>query len=172
MNKNSSGEVAFLLGSGVSIPAKLPSTSAITKKILSGEGIVRGYAENYFFADPHRFNYDPYQKFIPRIKIFLNVLRRELNDYYQDSIEPVNYEDIFYLLDFIRKNVYGAEKNPAFFDLKFSCLDITLRLWKKSANSGFWFINVSKSLVLAHSRNSLSKASALVLKASSVLILA
>lgn len=107
-------KVAFLFGAGVSIPAKLPSTKCITDQIFSGEGIVRGMAENYFFGDPKKFDYDPYQEFIPRIKTFLSLLKNELQEYYEDSNESVNYEDIYYLIDFIRKNVYGAEKNPAF----------------------------------------------------------
>ena len=38
----------------------------------------------------------------------------ELNEFYKDSQESVNYEDVYYLLDFIKKNIYGTEKNPAF----------------------------------------------------------
>lgn len=107
-------KLAFLFGAGVSIPAKIPSTKYITDKIFSGEGIVRGMAENYFFGDPKKFDYDPYQEFIPRIKIFLDLIKNELQGYYKESNETVNYEDTYYLVDFIRKNVYGAEKNPAF----------------------------------------------------------
>ena len=107
-------KISFLLGSGTSIPAKLPSTYSITEKIFSGEGIVRGTAEDYFFDDPKRYDYDPYQQFIPRIIAFLGILRDELGEYFKDPMELVNYEDIFYILDFIRKNIYGTEKNPAF----------------------------------------------------------
>lgn len=110
MSKN----IAFLFGAGVSIPSKIPSTKDITEKIFLGEGIVRGMAENYFFGDPKKFDYDPYQEFIPRIVKFLNLLKKELQVFYQDSNEIINYEDIYYLVDFIRKNIYGAEKNPAF----------------------------------------------------------
>lgn len=106
--------IAFLFGAGVSIPSEIPSTKCITEKIFSGEGIVRGMAENYFFANSSKFDYDPYQKFIPRIITFLNLLKKELKEYYQDSDETINYEDIYYLVDFIRKNIYGSEKNPAF----------------------------------------------------------
>jgi len=114
MRKNSKNNIAFLFGSGVSIPSKIPSTKCITEKIFSGKGIVRGTAENYFFADSSKFDYDPYQQFIPRIITFLNLLKKELQEFYKDSNETINYEDIYYLLDFIRKNIYGTEKNPAF----------------------------------------------------------
>ncbi|MCH8941763.1 MAG: SIR2 family protein [Bacteroidetes bacterium] len=109
-----SNNIAFLFGAGVSIPAKIPSIKCITEKIFSGKGIVRGTYENYFFGNPEKFNWDLYQEFIPRIKTFLELLKNELWDYYKDSNESVNYEDIYYLLDFIRKNIYGTEKNPAF----------------------------------------------------------
>ena len=84
-------KLAFLLGAGVSTPAEIPSTKHITDKIFSGEGIVRGMAENYFFGDPQKFDYDPYQEFIPRIKIFLDLIKNELQEYYNESNETVNY---------------------------------------------------------------------------------
>src|SRR3990172_1062815 len=114
MSNTSKKNIAFLFGAGVSIPSKISSTKCITEKIFSGKGIVRGNAENYFFGDSTKFDYDPYQQFIPRIITFLNSLERELRNYYKDSNEIINYEDIYYLVDFIRNNVYGTEKNPAF----------------------------------------------------------
>ncbi len=33
--------VSFLLGSGVSIPARMPSVNDITKRVLSGMGVMR-----------------------------------------------------------------------------------------------------------------------------------
>lgn len=110
-NKNS---IAFLFGAGISIPSKMPSTDFITQKIFSGQGVVRGAAEDYFFDDPSKYDYDPYQQYIPRITTFLKSLSRELEEYYNDSNATINYEDIYYLVDFIRKNLYGVEKNPAF----------------------------------------------------------
>lgn len=103
-------KIAFLFGAGISESAKIPPTKCITEKIFSGKGIVRGAAENYSFADPKTFNWDPNQEYIPRIITFLQTLEKE----FKDTNEYVNYEDLYYLLDFIRKNIYGAEKNPAF----------------------------------------------------------
>lgn len=114
MMSKTNNNIAFLFGSGVSIPSKISSTKYITDIIFTGEGIVRGPAENYFFEDSEKFNWDPNQDFIPRIIEFLGLLKRELNEYYDESSQEVNYEDIYYLLDFIRKNVFGAERNPSF----------------------------------------------------------
>lgn len=107
-------KIAFLFGAGVSIPAKIPKTETITNKIFTGEGIVRGTAEDYFFDNPEKFFWDPYQGYIPRIISFLKLLENELQNYYRKSTEPITYEDLYYLLDFIRKNIFGSEINPSF----------------------------------------------------------
>ena len=39
--------IAYLLGSGISIYAGMPSTSEVTKRVLSGNGVHRGSDEVY-----------------------------------------------------------------------------------------------------------------------------
>lgn len=44
MMSKTNNNIAFLFGSGVSIPSKISSTKYITDIIFTGEGIVRGPA--------------------------------------------------------------------------------------------------------------------------------
>ncbi len=48
------------------------------------------------------------------MQLFLNLLKAEIEEYYKNSIRSINYEDIYYLLDFIEYNYYEDEGNPAF----------------------------------------------------------
>ena len=109
-----SNKIAFLFGAGISIPAKIPSTIEISENILNSESIVRGSAENFFFKDPKKFEWSLYKDIPQRVQNFLNVLKTEIENYYNNINRSVNYEDIYYLLDFIEYNFYQAEGNPAF----------------------------------------------------------
>ena len=42
--------LAFLCGSGISIPAGMPTTGEITSRILAGDGIIRHTDGNYYFG--------------------------------------------------------------------------------------------------------------------------
>lgn len=111
---NMKNQIAFIFGAGISIPAKIKSTDEITEEIFHGETVVRGTAQNYFQADNVSFDWDPMQKYIPRIKSFLEILYKEIFKYSADTNVKVNYEDVYYFLDFIYRNYFGSEKNPAF----------------------------------------------------------
>jgi len=45
--------LAFLLGSGISIPAEMPSTRDITEQVLSNGGILRSIVGVYYFDASH-----------------------------------------------------------------------------------------------------------------------
>ena len=112
--KNNVKNIAFLFGSGISIPAKIPSTSRITKIILESSEIVLGSAENFYFDDPTKTYWSLYKDVPKRVQLFLNELKNEIQEYYGKKTRAVNYEDIYYLLDFIEFNYYQKEGNPAF----------------------------------------------------------
>jgi len=107
-------KIAFLFGSGISIPAKIPSTLEISEILLNSKSIVRGSAENFFFDNPKRFEWSLYKDIPQRVQNFLNVLKIEIEQYYNNISRTINYEDIYYLLDFIEYNYYQNEGNPAF----------------------------------------------------------
>lgn len=109
MSKN----IAFLFGAGVSIPAKLLKTNEITDLILEGKNIVRSSAESYYIDNPERNNWSIYAEAPQRVQSFLKILKSELIENYLDKIRDINYEDIFNLLVFIRRNYYRPSGNPA-----------------------------------------------------------
>lgn len=45
-------KIAFLLGSGISLRAGMPSTSDITEQVLSGEGVTFHSDGTYYFRSP------------------------------------------------------------------------------------------------------------------------
>ena len=113
MNNNYS-KIAFLFGSGISIPSKIPGTKDISKIIFNEHQIVRDSSENFFFDDPKKFEWSLYKEVPKRVQNFLKILKSELEEYYKDKDRSINYEDVFYLLDFIEYNYYEKEGNPAF----------------------------------------------------------
>ena len=63
--------IAFLFGSGISIPADMPSTGKITERVISGEGIIRNTDETYSFNEHPNGKQD---ECVPRVIGFLKRL--------------------------------------------------------------------------------------------------
>lgn len=106
--------ITFLFGSGISIPAQILSTSQISDIIFKGKNIVRGTAEDYFFGAPQNFDWNIYADFPNRVKKFIGILISELKDYHKRQDKNINYEEVYYLLEFLLNNYYGNDGNPAF----------------------------------------------------------
>ncbi len=108
-----SQKVSFLLGSGVSIPAKMPSVSYITDKVLSGPGVMRHTNENYYFGPSLYAHVGFPDEYIYRVVTFLQRLSIEIKEYYTSSPERVvNYEDLFYVAAQIHDSEVGEYDNP------------------------------------------------------------
>lgn len=122
-------EIAFLLGSGVSIPAGMPTTQQITECVLSGlgktlgHGVARHHSDGtyyYHYTEETLIGKDEY---VPRILILLNRLKAEIDVYYFQSGHSANYEDLYYLVSQIEDSLTGNYDNPAvqpFIDKVFS----------------------------------------------------
>jgi len=101
--------VAFLFGSGISIPALLPKMDEITKKVLSGDGVIRGINGNYYFG--RSAIEDGY---VPIVTQFLNRLKNESDQYYARwDDRSVNYEDLYYIASQISDSESEEYDNPA-----------------------------------------------------------
>ena len=107
MTSSTPMRIAFLLGSGVSIPAGMPSTRCITERVLSGQGFKRYTNETYDFGD---LEYP--DGFVRRVLSFLNSLKDEIARYYQNK-RPTNYEDLYYMATQIYDSISGEHDNPA-----------------------------------------------------------
>lgn len=94
-------KVTFLFGSGLSVPAGVPTMKNITERILSGEGVVEKSVEPVLNSAP---------------KTTLNLLRwLEIQVKRRYSDEPprhVNYEDLYFLANQIDSDLTGDYDNP------------------------------------------------------------
>jgi hypothetical protein len=109
-------KIAFFFGAGISIPAKIPKTEEITQILLTGKfddkNINRDLIGSYSVNNP-KLEWSLYNEIPGRVINFLKILRKELEKYYTKSIRSINYEDIYYYLDFIDNNYFDLEGNPA-----------------------------------------------------------
>ncbi len=104
-------KLVFLFGSGISIPAKFPKTAELTKKILSGDGVVRA-SDGIYYLSEDSSGYPLTAEYIPRVKNFLLGVKREIDHYYL-NMRKTNYEDLYYLLKQILDSELGDYDNPA-----------------------------------------------------------
>ena len=91
----------FLLGSGISIPANLPSVGDLTNAILSVDRfIIESDGSVGLITDRPRPHYEEQsgRKKLRRILIFLDWLKAQASSRYAEIAERrVNYEDLAYL---------------------------------------------------------------------------
>lgn len=96
-------KVTFLLGSGISIPAELPSVGKLTNAILSGNG--RQYRPLHEDEDHEQAR---------RIHVFLDWLKAQAARRYAEIPgRRVNYEDLAYLAGQISDDIAHEYENPA-----------------------------------------------------------
>ncbi|MBI2267674.1 MAG: SIR2 family protein [Armatimonadetes bacterium] len=107
--------VAFLLGSGASIPAGMPSTLDLTERILSGEGVARHTDATYHLGRPLYAHMGLEDEFVPRIVSFFDILKEEITPYYCTFLTDYrpNYEDLYYVSNQVLDTVTGEYDNPA-----------------------------------------------------------
>jgi hypothetical protein len=107
----SSKGTCFLFGSGLSIPAGLPSTASITARVLSTEGISRHSDGTYFSGPPL---YGMPDEHVPQVLLFLQRLKSEIDAYYSyNLIRTTSYEDLYSLASQINDSESGQFDNPA-----------------------------------------------------------
>jgi hypothetical protein len=109
-------KVSFLFGSGISIPAGMPSVKEITEKVRSGTGVMRHTDAKYYFGEPLYAHAGLPDEWVPRVVEFLKRLSVEIELYYC-SFDPertanVNYEDLYYVAAQIYDSVFGEYDNP------------------------------------------------------------
>lgn len=105
--------MAFLLGSGASIGAGLPSTAALTRAVVCGDGYMRHPDGCYYKGQPPYAHMGWPDTHVPHISEFLQWLRHHVSDYYCDILRrEVNYEDLYYLAEQIHDEESGDIDNP------------------------------------------------------------
>jgi hypothetical protein len=105
-------KIAFLLGSGFSIPAGVPGTSKITEQIISCNNIHR-HSDGFYLQGPDSSSLGSRTDlYIPRIKGLIEIIKKEVQDYYLDE-NWADYEHIYYVLQQIHDCEWREHDNPA-----------------------------------------------------------
>ena len=106
--------ISFLLGSGVSIPAEMPSTDDITKQILCGNDIMRHTDSSYYFGPPLYAHLGQSDEYVPSMIEYMHILKKEIDWYYKEQhVRDTNYEDLYYVASQIHDSESGEYDNPA-----------------------------------------------------------
>jgi hypothetical protein len=103
---------AFLFGSGLSIPANLPSLAAITEQILTGKDVSRHTTGTYELTPGKSNPGDTTTDYVPAVLKLVTTIERKVSEFHGQTINPPNYEEIFYLCSQIRDSEYGEYENP------------------------------------------------------------
>jgi hypothetical protein len=105
--------IIFLFGAGASIPAGMPKTDEITKRVLSCTNIGR-HTDGSYYLD---HNYGTSEQYLKRIRVMIGLLKEEVCRFYAkrqvDDGPPFNYEDLYYIGRQIKDYAEGAQDNPA-----------------------------------------------------------
>jgi hypothetical protein len=114
MSSSTRLNIAFLFGSGISIPVGMPHLYEITERILSGKGIMRHTDGNYYFGDSLYAHVGVPDEYVPRVVTFLNRVKTEIDLYYvYQTARSTNYEDLYYVATQISDSESGEYDNPA-----------------------------------------------------------
>lgn len=109
-----SQNIAFLLGSGISIYSGLKNVNEITDIILTTNNVARNGDSNYYF-----FNNVTSCKNVISIQDILTYLKNIIDQYHYRLKIPykTNYEELYYLLDQIENSEEQEYENPAIYPL-------------------------------------------------------
>ena len=111
--------VVFLLGSGISADAGMPSVTAISEQVFRGNGVIRHSDATYYLADTGSPNYGHYRaRAEPAIR-FVQRLRGVADCYFAEVLDErsANYEDVANLAKQIADSISGEYENPALLPL-------------------------------------------------------
>lgn len=108
--------VLVFLGSGVSVPSRIPGVVELTRRLLD-DPYHRTTVENYSPGDAASLVADwysarPLQQFLQYLAAYTKRFLNRKRDPGDDPIEP-NYEDLYYLCDQVHDDLLGAGINPA-----------------------------------------------------------
>ena len=114
MTKTKLARIAFLLGSGISCPAGLPSIGEITDCVLSGKRFRKHSSNVWEMTKQVNGKQTDISKDVWRVTTFLKRLKAEADLYYlYDKDRTTNYEDLYHLAAQVNDSVMGKYHNPA-----------------------------------------------------------
>ena len=108
----------MLLGSGVSLPAGMPSVEQITQRVLSGENVLKN-GSDFRLVDQLPPNHEVFTRGVREVVGFVRELKTLCDDYFasQEKERTTNYEDIAYVARQIEDGLRSEYENPALLPL-------------------------------------------------------
>lgn len=108
----------MLLGSGLSVPAGMPTVGAITARVLSGENVLRN-GSDYRIDDERLQDHEVFTEGVREVVAFVGDLKQLCDDYFrsQEKDRTTNYEDIAYVARQIEDGLLSEYENPALLPL-------------------------------------------------------
>lgn len=105
-------DILFFLGSGVSYKTGLPSTKAITDRLLNDDW--HQESNSNFYLGKHSNEYFQKTDITPKIQKFLRFIKEYADNYLKKrKIDESNYEDIYYIINQLHNELYFETDNPA-----------------------------------------------------------
>ena len=106
--------LTFLLGAGASLPAGLPSTAEITRRVLQVHPVIR-HSDTTYILDQDEPAYlgkdDSYVKRIPR---YLEWMKTTCDEFFKQAPgRSTNYEDTLFLVSQVHDSLMWEYENPA-----------------------------------------------------------
>src|SRR5215210_5975389 len=88
--------IVFLLGSGISVDAGMPSVRVISDQVFGGTGVVRHSDATYYVAGEGAANYEWYRRAAEPASTFATQLRGLADRYFADYLDgrQADYEDV------------------------------------------------------------------------------
>ncbi len=146
-NNVRSGNICFLLGSGISLPAGFPGTKEITKFIFDCEECYRHTGGTYMFSSCPSLP-EVHTEPVSIIKEYLSFLKEEIFQYYK-SKKVVNYEDLFYMASQIADAQSKEYDNPAIQSLLDKILSKGfLDSWEKMGSKGHGLFKEARHYII------------------------
>lgn len=102
--------ISYLLGSGISISAGMPATSALTQTILEGKGFKRHTSGKYIRSNGPNQDWD---NTTGKVLEFLGLLSKHTEHFYRSRLDrSINYEDLYYVSSQIADTESFEFENP------------------------------------------------------------
>jgi len=108
----------FLIGSGASLDAELPSVGTITHHVRSGAGVFLG-DDARFYLDPENPNFGRLRPEAEPVIAFVGRLAERASAYYDSVFGPgheIDYEELAFLSAQVERALSQTQENPAVFD--------------------------------------------------------
>ncbi len=126
LRQNKNRQIAYLLGSGFSVPFGLPSVDKLTKSILEPEKIVFYHIDGIFYVkDKKKQHVSPNVGWVSIVLHFLQHIRHIISNRPPFlAVESITYEDIF---DFIKQYDHDSNneyENTALNETYVACIEL------------------------------------------------